>query len=390
MADSVRLRSRVLGFNEPPGRHDVVVDLRGAFVLPGLVNAHDHLELNHYGHQKRRECYDNASVWIDDMRMSIRSDTTIRKNQAYPLADRLFIGALKNLLSGVTTVAHHNPWYRPLRHLPITVVRRYGWAHSLALESEPVGAGGEPGGRVRDRCARTPASTPFIVHAGEGVDQTAAREFARLEETGCLRPNTVLVHGVAFTGETWTRLRSAGAGLVWCPASNHFLFGRTVCAREFLDASDGARRHLALGTDSRLTGAEDLLGEMKAAAAASSVSASELLSMVTEVPAMLLRLRDAGRLQVGYPADLVVVAGKGGSLDDAATALLAAKRQDVLLVVVRGKPLIAAPELASVFTATGTRPVSLVVDGVRRLARPKLARMIARCPIVEPGVECVT
>jgi cytosine/adenosine deaminase-related metal-dependent hydrolase len=379
----------VLGFDEPPGRRDVVVDLRGGFVLPGLVNAHDHLELNHYGHQKRRECYQNASGWIDDMRLSIRSDPAIRKNQSYSLADRLFIGALKNLLAGVTTVAHHNPRYRPLRHLPINVVKRYGWAHSLALESEPVGARGEPGGRVPDRCARTPASAPFIVHAGEGVDETAAREFARLEESGCLRPNTVLVHGVAFTREAWSRLRSAGASLVWCPASNQFLFGRTVSAREFLDASDDAGRHLALGTDSRLTGGDDLLDELKTAAAASSVSARELLAMVTGVPATMLRLYQAGRLEVGCPADLIVVAGKGDSLDDAAAALVAAKRRDVLLVVLRGKPLVAAPELASVFNGNGTGSVPLIVDGARRLMQPKLARMIACCPIVEPGIERV-
>ncbi len=40
-----------------------------------------------------------------------RSSATRRfaRNQAYPLAARLFIGGLKNLLAGVTTVAHHNP-----------------------------------------------------------------------------------------------------------------------------------------------------------------------------------------------------------------------------------------------------------------------------------------
>src|SRR6202008_774739 len=98
----------------------------------------DHLELNHYGRIKPRDRYENASAWIDDMRTVLRRSDSIRRNQAFPLADRLFIGGLKNLLSGVTTVAHHNPWYWPLGSSPVRVVRRYGWAHSLALEDKPV------------------------------------------------------------------------------------------------------------------------------------------------------------------------------------------------------------------------------------------------------------
>ena len=50
----------------------MVVDLGGAFVLPGLINAHDHLELNHYGLLKRRDRYDNATAWIDDLRPALQ------------------------------------------------------------------------------------------------------------------------------------------------------------------------------------------------------------------------------------------------------------------------------------------------------------------------------
>ncbi|HJS74448.1 MAG TPA: hypothetical protein VJ921_09185, partial [Vicinamibacteria bacterium] len=52
IASSIRFASRVLSLGDSPGRSDVVVDVDGAFVLPGLVNAHDHLELNHYGRLK--------------------------------------------------------------------------------------------------------------------------------------------------------------------------------------------------------------------------------------------------------------------------------------------------------------------------------------------------
>lgn len=226
---SIRFASRVLAIDEPPRRGDTVIDLEGAFVLPGLVNAHDHLELNHYGRLKFRERYMNATEWIDDMRPHLSQDAAIREAQRHPLTDRLFIGALKNLLAGVTTVAHHNPRYTELRRtMPLRVVRRYGWAHSFALEHRPAGARGEPGGDVVQRWRRTSADVPFLVHVGEGVDAVARAELGELERRGCLAANTVLIHGVAFDTEALRQMTAAGAALVWCPASNIFLFGRTA------------------------------------------------------------------------------------------------------------------------------------------------------------------
>src|SRR6187455_2687105 len=97
-APSLRFGARVLSIGEAPRRGDTVVDLRGAFVMPGLVNAHDHLELNHYGPLKRHDRYDNATAWIDDLRPALQHDPAIRAGRSHPLAARLFIGALKNLL----------------------------------------------------------------------------------------------------------------------------------------------------------------------------------------------------------------------------------------------------------------------------------------------------
>src|SRR5579862_241913 len=125
LASSLRFATRVLAIDEPPRRGDTVVDLDGGFVLPGLVNAHDHLELNHYGPLKGRDRYTNAADWIDDMRVRLRSDPSIASNRAYPLASRLFIGGLKNLLAGATTVAHHNPRYGEIaRSVPVRVLRK--------------------------------------------------------------------------------------------------------------------------------------------------------------------------------------------------------------------------------------------------------------------------
>jgi cytosine/adenosine deaminase-related metal-dependent hydrolase len=386
-ASSLRWASTVLGIDEPPRHGDEVMDLDGAFVLPGFINAHDHLELNHYGPLKGRARYENASEWIDDMRPALKSAGDIRRNSALPLGDRLFIGGLKNLLAGATTVAHHNPVYREINaHFPVRVVRRFGWAHSLNLEREPVGANGEVGGDVRDRCAATPGDAPFILHAAEGTDRAAADEVARLLALGCLRQNTVLVHGVAIDRRAWHALLASRASLVWCPASNAFLFGHTAPVREFLDAAPDAWAHICLGTDSRITGARDLLDELRQARAAAAVTPRELLRMVTSAAAGILRLRRAGHLAVNAPADVVVVPPIAG---DAADAVLAARRSHLRLVTIGGRPMLAAPEFAEVFRARRRESRAIRIDGVERLADAPVARRIERCSIHEPGIECI-
>lgn len=381
---SVRFAARILSLDEPPRPGDTVVDLDGAFVLPGLINAHDHLELNHYGRLKFRDRYANATEWFDDMRPRIAEDPAIRAGQQHPLTERLFIGALKNLLSGATTVAHHNPRYSELRRtLPIRIVRRYGWAHSFALERLPAGARGEPGGEIVQRWRRTSAEVPFMVHLGEGVDVAAASELTRLEALGCLGPNTVLIHGVAFDADDMRRVAAAGAALVWCPASNLFLFGRTACVRPLIDRPAGGERCVALGSDSRLTGARDLLDELRVAAETRCASAIELFQMVTVDAARILRLRHAGRLEIGAPADLIVVPNAGST---AAASLLATRRADLGLVVVGGTPLVGDAQYAAVFAARGLTTRQLSVDGRLKIASSGLVRRIAGSPLTEPGV----
>jgi len=384
IAGSIRFSSRVLSIGERPKNGDAVVDLGGAFVLPGLVNAHDHLELNHYGRIKGRDRYENAAGWIGDMEPRLAGDPTLAARRAHPLVERLFIGGLKNLLAGVTTVAHHNPFYPEMRRtLPIRVVRRYGWAHSFLLEGRPAGARGEPGGQVAGRFRGTRPDMPFLVHLAEGIDEEARGELPRLEALGCLQANTVIVHGVAIDENGWRRVARAGGGLVWCPASNIFLFGRTAMVCPLVNGDHAARVTVALGTDSRLTGSSDLLEELRAARDAVALPPAILLRMVTTAAAALLKQPRAGRLAAGLPADLTVIPALAA---DPGEALLLTRRRDVRLVVIDGRPLVADPDCAAVFQARKVTMRTLRVDTAPKLADSGLVRRFAGCPIAEPGV----
>ncbi len=225
-----------------------------------------------------------------------------------------------------------------------------------------------------------------MVHVAEGVDAAAETEVGRLDALGCLKANTVLVHGVAMTRDQWARVVAAGAGLVWCPASNQFLFGRTAPIDEWIgDRADGRRTRVCLGSDSRITGARDLLDELRVARSLTSLPSADLLDMVTSQPADLLRLSAAGRFAIGAPADLLVIPAVRPS---AADALLQTSRRDISLVTIGGRPMIGSTAMTTLFKARGSRPRRLEIDELPKIADPALARSIAACPIREPGVAC--
>jgi cytosine/adenosine deaminase-related metal-dependent hydrolase len=363
-------RGRVAAIGAAPQRGEVVIDLAGAYVYPGLVNAHDHLELNNFSRLKWRERYANASEWIADFQPRFKTDPDLLGPLAVPLEARLWIGGLKNLLSGVTTVAHHNPLHAALRRadFPVRVVQSYGFSHSLHMD----------GDAVASVYRRTPRDRPWIIHAAEGVDAAAAGELDRLAALGCLGANTLLVHGVGLTAEARARLAASGGGLVWCPASNLFMLGATAQVADL-----AAQGRVALGSDSRLSGAPDLLEELRCAAATGQVELATLYRMVTADAASLLRMADAGKLSVGSPADLLVLPPLA---EGALTTLLAATRAEVGLVVLGGEPRYADQALGAAFTATGVSAAGVHVDGRPKLLSASLVQRLARLGVAEPGL----
>jgi cytosine/adenosine deaminase-related metal-dependent hydrolase len=271
------------------------IGLDGYLILPGLINCHDHLEFNLFPRLGRGP-YANATDWAADIYHPERSP--IKEHLMVPKAVRLAWGGLKNLLSGVTTVAHHNPYDAAVfeQGFPLRVVKQFGWAHSIHFSSD-----------VGERFRTTPKRWPFLIHAAEGTDECAASEIRELERTGVLRGRTVLIHGVGIDCGSLELLRRRGVSLVWCPSSNLFTLSQTVRC-EVLRSGIA----VGLGTDSTLTCQDDLAGEINLARKAGCLSAEEIYPMVTTQAARILRLgRGEGEIRERGIADLVVVDDSG-------------------------------------------------------------------------------
>lgn len=334
-----------------PGRTEV--DLSGFLVMPGLINAHDHLQFGLFP-RLGNPPYQNYVEWGDDIHRTFPE--VIAKYRAVPKHVRLWWGGIRNLLCGVTTVAHHDPLWPDLQRedFPVRVVQEYGWGHSVAL-----------GGDLQAAHSTTPDGRSFIVHACEGVDETARKELWDLDRLKLLDDKTVLVHGLAIDSDGVALMRDRQASLITCPSSNRFLFGRLPDI-SILGAIDA----VALGNDSPLTAEGDLLDEIRFAISSCNIPSQMAYRMVTEAPAKILRLLNGeGSIRVFGLGDLIAVRDTGA---DPADRLSTLSMDDVEFVVLNGAVQLASQDIVERLPYSaqqGLEPLSLG-DTVRWLRAP--------------------
>jgi len=331
-----------------PAQGARVVELGGRTLIPGLVNAHDHLDQSLFLPPPGAP-FEDGYAWA----AALEADAARQRGALrVPLVERLFLGGLRNLLCGSTAVAHHGPDHRALGadDFPVRAQRRYGFAWS---------PGQTPA--LRRSYRTSDRRIPWFVHAGEGRSPRVAAELAALAGANVLRQNTVIARGLAFGDAEARRVAAARACLAWCPEADLAQYGATADVAAWRAA--GVR--VGLGSESPPCGARDLLSSLAAARASGLVDEAELLGLATAGAAEAARL-PVGGVAPGSPADFAVV-------DDLA-AFLRGERDSVALVIVGGRALCGRSELleAAGVPATGCGFTALATplrDRARRALR---------------------
>jgi cytosine/adenosine deaminase-related metal-dependent hydrolase len=374
-------------------------DLGEALLLPGLVDAHCHLEWSLLEGLLPPQGF---AAWLSAL-LPLRGRLGPADHRA---AARL--GALRALRAGTTTLADSGPagagaaaatqaGLRAGVHLEAfgdpTGPRAAEAAEALAervaaLDREagprvrvgvsphaPYSAGpglwsalsshpGLAGRPVATHLAESPGEARAIA-AGEGplaqalagAGLRAARwdgpagagPVERLAAAGALAPGLVAAHCVQLAGGDPERLAAAGVGVAHCPRSNAHL----RCGRMPLAELRAAGVPVGLGTDSPASGGDyDPRAEARACAAAHRDEAPldpvTLLRLITLDAARVLRMADVvGSLEAGKRADLLALRPPPGAAGEPHELALRPEAR-VELVAVEGEVLLESGRLSRV------------------------------------------
>jgi len=355
-----------------------VTDLPGCAIVPGLVNAHTHLELTHFPAWKVRKGLDylpkTYMEWIqqlvkirralkpgelelsvhEGLRMCIESGTTavgeiltdFSMAPLYadsPLIGRLFMEALGHeplaceallrrmeaALAGIGEggflrgISPHTPHTASAQLLQAThkLAQQFGVPKAIHLSetAEEVAFMHDTTGPIASVLFPMAHWEAYLPHP---LRTTSTAYLDRME---LLDASTLAVHAVHVTPSDVAVLKSRGVTVVLCPRSNERLF--VGSAPHHLLKSAGVP--LALGTDSLASNDSlSLLDEMRflQQSAPDVFTPDELWSMATRGGAKALGLDGtAGTLEAGKRADFLVFANCAPKACDSPAAALLAK-----------------------------------------------------------------
>jgi cytosine/adenosine deaminase-related metal-dependent hydrolase len=290
------------------------IDFGPAIAFPGLVNSHDHLEFNCYP-PLGTPLYGDFTEWSRDVHADHAE--LVAMVEAIPRSARLRAGLLKNLLWGVTAVAHHGRQLPTGLAAPIRIIAEFDVVHSPEFEW-----------RGRLEFLKAWRRRPVVAHLAEGTTGESRDRALQFMRWNVFRRPLVGVHGVALKAPDFGRLD----GLVWCPASNQFLLGQTA------DIASASRSTAILfGTDAAISAPGTLWDHFRIARQDRRVSERDLFQSVTAGATKFWRLNDGN-------GDFVVARRRER---EPWAAFFAITPADILLVVSQGQVVLVDQEIAA-------------------------------------------
>lgn len=351
---------RVVAVNaaDTPAQVDEDVHLGDAVLMPGLVNAHTHLELAHLRDRvppataftdwvrsllaARAEAGEPSPAVLDAALASMRASGTVacgdigNTEAALPALARAgmtavhfseVLGFRADESRAAARWAAVGAWEpAPVARVSARVVR--GVAPHAPYSTSPsliagvvTGLDEAPQRRASIHLGESPEELRFLRH-GDGPWREILEAFGSwdpgwsppgcspvryLDAIGALHPRLLVVHGTHLPDDDFARLAAAGCTLVVCARSNRWVgVGDPPVSRMV-----GSRVSLAVGTDSLASAPDlDMFAELAhLRALAGDVPASHLLEAATRGGALALGFDDLGAIAPGMRAELLVVRG---------------------------------------------------------------------------------
>ncbi len=359
------------------------LDVGDALVLPGLIDAHNHLgydALPLWAEPRQKTPFLHHNSW--PTAKSYKADVSWPAwvvTHAEPEAFLAYVQA--RALVGGTTAAQGWPATNRPQELAVRNIddEKAGTNDPNLVYTSALTKSALQLGEMAQAIAR---GAGFIYHCAEGQQRTiVAREFVDAANAGCLRKTFMAIHCNAIADADWARWASNQAGaVVWSPFSNLWLYGTTT--RVDLARKQGIS--ICLGSDWGPSGTKHVLGELKVAKLVSDarrlgLGAQDLVEMITCNPGDVLARCwkiPVGRLEKGGFGDVTVIgAGRSGSPWD---RIVAATERQVKLVVVGGRARYGDAALMDDAGAASATKLA-VLGAKRKLAIPDPAHPAKCC-----------
>ncbi len=304
---------------------DLVINLHGRVVMPSFINSFDNLFATYLPFKGYHYPYLNWLSWDNELKSSLLFHERMLLNRE----DLYFLGAYKNIFSGVTFVVDHIPdfVFRDLiPQVDIDLLENFGIAHSPVSYALNWGRGIKKEYRYAIE-----NNLPFIIRIGEGIDKESKTSIRKLEELEVLGRNTVLIHGVFLDDDDIEIIKKYDCSFVWCPEVNEFIYGRTAPVQKILDA--GIR--INLGSGSSMSGNKNFLSAIRTARKYIS-SSNLMMEFIFKNPVNSFFLNQVGKIEEKYNANFIVIdriSPKNYNF------IFEINNEDILLVVRKGKPI---------------------------------------------------
>ena len=345
------------------------VDVGDAFVLPGLIDLHNHIAYNAlplWAEASQKKPFLHHNDWPN--KPSYKPDISWPAwilAKAAPEALLAYV-QVRALVGGTTAVQGWPTFNRA----PKRIVRDIddegaGTSNRNLVYTSTITETPEQLAHTAQSMSR---GCGFIYHCAEGQPgSVVAREFTDVASAGCLSKKLIAIHCNAVSESDWQRWNKSEAGaVVWSPFSNLWLYGVTTD----IPAVQKQGISICLGSDWGPSGTKHVLGEVKVAKLASqklgfNLSDQQLVAMMTCNPGDILSRcwpKQIGRLVPESFGDVTVLRSRGGG--DTWKQIVEATESDVMLVVVNGKPVYG--DANAMATAKATQSTDLTIRGKRR------------------------